>query len=108
MRPVFAAPFLLCWSLLAFTTMSFAQTRDAVAIDLIAKTLSTMAVQVSPTLQTIAQGTITDSNGKAKSLTIETSGLDRLRNDVNTDFTFVSNAGGGFLSLDGKKHDLRT
>jgi len=80
--------------------------RDAAAVSAVVQSLTAMAVPVSPTLQTLAQGTLTDSTGQSSSITIETVGTNQLRYDIGTSSSFVSNNGNGFLILQGKRHAL--
>jgi len=82
--------------------------RDSTGISLIGQSLAAMGLVASPTLRTLAQGTITYADGQAQPLKIETAGVDRVRNDVGVnDFTFVTNSGAGFLVLDGTRQKLQ-
>jgi len=80
--------------------------RDPQAISLITKSLAAMGLPASPALETLAQGTLTDNTGQPNPITFETAGLDRVRQNVGSDFSFVSNAGNGFLMLQGVRHSL--
>ena len=80
--------------------------RDVAAINVITQSLTAMGMIASPTLETSAQGTITDRNGNVNPITIETIGTDRVRHNVGSAFTFVSNTGNGFLLINGKKQNL--
>jgi len=66
-----------------------------------------MNVVASPSLRTVAIGTVTDSQGNVTPVKVETIGVDRVRHDLGEgDFTSVSNAGDGFLSKKGGKYNL--
>ena len=80
------------------------QNQNAVAI--IQQSLSILGLPSSPTLETIAQGTFTDSNSQVSSITIETAGEDRLRFNIGPDFSFVSNAGSSWVINQGVRHTL--
>jgi hypothetical protein len=103
---------LLCFGSLTCLSAAAQQTappiaqRDLQAISVISQSLAAMALPASPALEALAQGTLTDSSGQANPITIETAGVNRVRHNVGTDFSFVSNAGTGFLILQGGRHQL--
>lgn len=101
---------LLCFGLFSPLTTAQQQAgvaqRDAAAVSAVVQCLTTMAVPVSPALQTAAQGILTDSAGQSSLITIETIGTSQLRYDIGTTSSFVSNSGNGFLILQGKRHTL--
>jgi hypothetical protein len=76
------------------------------AVAIIQQSLSIQGLPSSPTLETIATGTFTDSNGQVNSLTIETAGEDRLRFNIGADFSYVTNGGNGFVIMQGVRHIL--
>jgi hypothetical protein len=81
--------------------------RDPQALTLIAQSLSTMGALASPTRMTTAQGVATYPDGTTKAVSMETIGNNCIRHDLGTnEFTFVSNAGSGFLVLNGKRSKL--
>jgi hypothetical protein len=81
--------------------------RDTQAITLIAQSLSTMGALASPSRMTLAQGTATYPDGTTMPVSMKTMGNNCVRHDLGTnDFTFVSNAGSGFLILNGQKQKL--
>ena len=101
--------------ILATVTQSAAQgttpppQRDATGIAIIGQSLAAMGVSASATTGTNAQGTITYADGTTKPLTTKTLGLTSVRTDVGvSDFSFVANAGSGFLLLNGRKGQLRS
>lgn len=83
--------------------------RDALAVDVLAQSLTAMGAIASPTRMTLAQGTATYPDGSSKAIKIETIGTDSVRQDIGTnEFSFVSSAGDGFLLLQGKKEKLQS
>jgi hypothetical protein len=80
--------------------------QDATAITVITQSLSTMGLVASANVRTLSQGTLTDRDGQVNPIAMETAGVDRVRHDVGPDFRFVSNAGTGFLVLQGTRHSL--
>jgi hypothetical protein len=101
----FFAVFMLCATLLHAQQPRTAKA-DPKAISLIIQSLTAMGLPASPALQTLSQGTLTDSSGQSNPVTMETAGLNRVRHNVGSDFSFVSNTGTGFLILQGTKHSL--
>jgi hypothetical protein len=82
-------------------------TRDAQAITVISQSLAAMGIIATPTLETVAQGNFTDRTGAVFSLTIETAGTDRLRVNLGTNHSFVTNGGSGFtIDQQGVRHKL--
>jgi hypothetical protein len=75
-------------------------------VAIVLQSLAALGLPSSRSLQTIAQGTLTDSKGKASPLTIETAGVDRIRFNVGSDYSYVSNAGSGFVIKQEKRHSL--
>jgi hypothetical protein len=98
----------LCASLSLFSTAFGATTatRDAQAIAVISQTLAALGLTAAPTLETVAQGSFTDRTGAVFSLTIETAGTDRLRENLGSNHSFVTNGGSGFTIDQGVRHTL--
>lgn len=81
-------------------------TRDSTAIAVIQQSLAALGLPATSTLETIAQGTLTDGSGETSSLTVETAGVDRIRFNIGSDYSFVTNAGSGFVIKQDKRHLL--
>ena len=83
--------------------------RDPTAIALITQSLTAMGIVASPAIETLAQGTMTHANGQVEPIKLETIGTDRFRCDLGGGaFSFVSNAGAGFLIMQGQRQTLRS
>src|SRR5579864_1542138 len=82
-------------------------TRDAQAIAVISQSVAAMGLTAAPALETVAQGNFTDRSGTVFSLTIETAGTDRLRENLGTNHSFVTNGGSGFtIDQQGVRHKI--
>ena len=90
----------------AMAQQSSVAQRDPQALSAIVQSLAAMGLPASAALQTLAQGTLTESSGQSSPVTLETAGLNRVRQNVGTDFTFVANTGTGFLILQGGRHQI--
>lgn len=81
---------------------------DARATQAIQAALAAMGATAAPTpaLMTLSQGIVTYPDGSTAPIRIETIGNNLVRHDIGQNFTFVSNAGNGFLILKGNRQPL--